>query len=364
LTIEEINMKTSIQNLRIPVRAEIPNQGVTVLAGDIGGTKTNLAMYQGTEDGLTLLKQERYPSEEYTSFIDVLKKFLRDNSNATPDAVCLGVAGPVLEGTVELTNLGWMLDVADVKKELGIERAALLNDLEVTAYGLAGLQADDFITIHPGNESSRGNMAIVAPGTGLGEAGLYWSGRSHHPFATEGGHCDFAPRTDLDIEFFTFLREKYGVVSWERVVAGPAIADIYTFLRDVKKRPEPGWLTAELEQQQDDSAVISKAAVQQKAPICIETMEHFVRYLAHESANLVLKMKAVGGLFLGGGIPPKIAPLLQQPAFMQHYMDCDRMQHLLEGIPVRIIKNDKTALIGAAWYGAYGDWLEEVGGRR
>jgi glucokinase len=259
----------------------------------------------------------------------------------------------VLNGKVDLTNLNWDIDVKEVQRAMGVDAVFLLNDLESMAYGLAGLTEEDFITIHAGNDASTGNMAINAPGTGLGQAGLYWNGENHFPFPTEGGHADFAPRTDLDFALLKFLQQEYGVVSWEKVVAGPAIVDIYRFLRDVKKMEEPLWLKEALEQESQDSAIISGAAIEQKAAICVETMELFVRYLARESSNLVLKMKATGGLFLGGGIPPKIAPLLLQKQFMEHYMDCDRMQHLLENIPIRIIKNDKTGLIGAAYYGAF-----------
>jgi glucokinase len=236
---------------------------------------------------------------------------------------------------------------------MGVQAVFLLNDLESMAYGLAGLTDEDLITIHKGNENSAGNMAINAPGTGLGQAGIYWNGEHHFPFPTEGGHADFAPRTDVDYALLKFLQKEYGVVSWEKVVAGPAIVDIYRFMRDVQKMEEPAWLKDALEQTNQDSAVISGAAIEKKAAICVETMALFVKYLARESSNLVLKMKATGGLFLGGGIPPKIAPLLLQKEFMEHYMDCDRMQHLLENIPIRIIKNDKTGLIGAAYYGAY-----------
>jgi glucokinase len=351
-------MNETIRNLRIPQRSGLGRQGITVLAGDIGGTKTNVALYRATDTTMTLLQSGRYPSDEYASCIDILKKFLSENKLATPDKICLGVAGPVLNGKVDLTNLNWIIDIAEVRKGIGVSAVSLINDLEATAYGLAGLTESDFITIHPGDESNTGNIAIIAPGTGLGEAGLYWSGEHHYPFPTEGGHADFAPRTDLDIELLKFMQQEYGVVSWEKVVAGPAIVDIYRFLRDVKKMEEPAWLKEALDAEPDklDSAVISQAAMEQKAAICIKTMELFVRYLARESSNLVLKMKATGGLFLGGGIPPKIAPLLLQKEFFEYYMDCDRMQHLLEKVPVRIIKNDKTGLIGAAWFGAYGNW--------
>jgi glucokinase len=346
----------TITNLHIPRRTGLPEKGITVLAGDVGGTKTNLALFRATDNDMKLLFQNRYPSKEYKSVIEIIQKFLSENNGAKPDRICLGVAGPVLNGKVELTNLGWDFDTNDVKSGLGINDVCLINDLEAMAYGLAELTADDFIILHQGNDSIKGNMAIVAPGTGLGEAGLYWNGKQHYPFPTEGGHCDFCPRTETDMELHDYLEKKYGVVSWERVIAGPAIYDIYEFLRDVKKMEEPAWLTEALQVEKTRSSVISKAAIENKAAICTAVMGHFVRYLGRESSNLVLKMKATGGLFLGGGIPPKIAPLLQQKSFFEHYMDCDRMEHLLEGVTIRIIKNDKTGLIGAGYYGAYGSW--------
>ncbi|THU38016.1 glucokinase [Niastella caeni] len=343
----------TIRNLHIPRRSGIKDKGVTVLAGDIGGTKTNLAFYEATETGLNMLHIGKYPSAEYASSEAIMQQFLSDNKCPAPDRICLGVAGPVLDGKVNLTNLSWDIDITEVKSAMGVDAVFLLNDLESMAYGLAGLTEQDLITLHTGDEKSTGNMAIIAPGTGLGEAGIYWNGTNHFPFPTEGGHADFSPRTDLDYALLKFLQNEYGVVSWEKVVAGPAIVDIYRFLRDVKKMEEPAWLKDALEAASQDSAVISGAAIEQKAAICVETMLLFVRYLAREASNLVLKMKATGGLFLGGGIPPKIAPLLLQKEFMEHYMDCDRMQHLLENVPIRIIKNDKTGLIGAGYYGAY-----------
>jgi glucokinase len=343
----------TIKNLHIPRRSGLGEKGITVLAGDIGGTKTNLAFYQATDGELKVLQTGRYPSADYASCITILQQFLSDKKCPTPDRICLGVAGPVLNGKVSLTNLSWDIDIQVVKREMGVESVFLLNDLEAMAYGLAGLSAEDFITVHAGKDDATGNMAINAPGTGLGQAGLFWNGQNHFPFPTEGGHADFSPRTDEDIALLKYLQKEYGVVSWEKVVAGPAIIDIYNFLRDVKRMEEPAWLKDQLEKESQDSAVISGAALEQKAAICVEAMDMFVRYLARESSNLVLKMKATGGLFLGGGIPPKIAPLILKKQFMEHYMDCDRMQHLLENVPIRIIKNDKSGLIGAAYYGAY-----------
>lgn len=341
--------------LALPRRKDVPASGITVLAGDIGGTKTNLAIFKATPGEMKLMQTARYASAEYTSLTDIIRHFLSDYDLKAPHRISLGVAGPVINGKADLTNLSWVLDEAVMAAALDAEEVVLLNDLEAMAYGLAGLKEEDFILVHPGKPGSVGNMAIIAPGTGLGEAGLYWNGKSYYPFPTEGGHCDFSPRTDLDMELCKYLQQHDTVVSWEKVAAGPAVTSIYTFLRDVKKRDEPAWLTDQLALEKDDSAVISQAALHGKAAIAVETMDMFVRYIARETSNLVLKLKATGGVFLGGGIPPKIAPLLLQQAFYRHFMDCDRMQHLLEAVPIRIIKNDKTGLIGAAYYGAYGE---------
>lgn len=325
---------------------------ITVLAGDIGGTKTNLALYRAGSGGIGEVRNAKYHSSEFKSVNDIIQAFLKTDPSVHPQRICLGVAGPVLNGKVELTNLPWNLDIRDIRSGTGVQDVSLLNDLEATAYGLAALTPDDFISIH--NASGQpGNMAIVAPGTGLGEAGLYWDGSCYHPFPTEGGHTDFSPRTELDMELYQYLHKKYGVVSWERVVAGPAIHDIYLFLLEARKAVTPAWLQ-EAFGQTDPSAVISETAIDETDAICIEAMQLFVRYLARESSNLVLKMKATGGLFLGGGIPPKIAPLLQLNTFINHFLDCDRMQQLVKQVPVRIILNDRAALLGAAYYGAYG----------
>jgi glucokinase len=349
-------MSDAIKNLRIPKRAGLPAKGIIVLAGDLGGTKTNLSFFRATDAGLEPLESKRYASDDYKSCIDVLKQFLTDTKQSAVDRICLGVAGPVLNGKVELTNIGWSLDTEEMKRELMVQKVAMINDLEATAYGLAALRPEDFISVHPGRLADNGNMAIIAPGTGLGEGGLYWSGEHHYPFPTEGGHTGFAPRTETDIALLKALQKKYGVVSYEKVVAGPAIFDIYSFLREQKQYKEPAWLAKAISDPEEAPAAISTAAIEQKDNLCVDTMEYFVRYLAHESANLVMKIKATGGLFLGGGVPPKIAPLLQHKSFYEHYLDCDRMQHLLETVPIRIIKNDKSGLLGAGYYGAYIDW--------
>lgn len=324
-----------------------------MLAGDIGGTKTNLALFTEKEGRMEQLQETSYPSRKYDKFTELIREFLQENDRLRPARICLGVAGPVMNGKVQTTNLSWEVDSGEISRETGIGSVALINDLEATAYGLAGLADDDFFTIHEGNASRLpGNAAIIAPGTGLGEAGLYWDGKAYHPFATEGGHCEFSPRSEEDLELYRYLKEKYGIVSWERIISGPGIFNIYRFLLEIKKREEPSWLGRELEQG-DPAAVISNTALEQGLPICKETMEWFVRYLACESTSLVLKLKATGGLFIGGGIPPRILAFLKEGTFYHTFLQSDRMEDLVSSVPVRVILNDKTALIGAAWYGAF-----------
>ena len=339
--------------LSFPRQSQVPAGGLKILGADVGGTKTNLALFTATPGGVEIIKEVTYQSAEFNSFNAIVSKFLSENKLPTPDRICAGVAGPVVHGKVKITNLAEEMDMEDILNVNGVKEVSLLNDLEATAYGLAALAKEDIITLHEGNVSVKGNMAIIAPGTGLGKPGYIWDGELYHPFPTEGGHCDFSPRSGLDIELHLCLQNKYGIVSWERLVAGPGIHDIYLFLRDMRKKQEPEWLTKAL-REKDPSAIISNAGMRGDDGVCVETMEIFVRYLARESSNLVLKMKATGGLYLGGGIPPKIAPLLQKEIFLNNYFDCDRMRDLLENAPVKIITKDTTALLGAAYYGAYG----------
>lgn len=320
-----------------------------LLAGDLGGTKTNLALFSAVDGELDMIREQRYASRDYANFSEIIQHFISESRDTPPQRICIGVAGPVVKGKVELTNLSRELSEDEIRQSTGISAVALINDLEATAYGLATLSPQQLTTLHRGSSEHAGNIAIIAPGTGLGMAGLYWDGTHHHPFPTEGGHTDFAPRTDLDILLLRYLQEKYEVVSWERVISGPGLYDIYQFLRDIKGMDEPAELRAVMNAG-DPSAEISKAAIEGKIPVCVKTMELFVRYLARESCNLVLKMKATGGLFLGGGIPPKIAALLETGDFYHHYMQGDRMAELLASVPIHIVNNDKSALWGAAFY--------------
>jgi glucokinase len=321
---------------------------VRILAADVGGTKTNMALYRFGAGGPTIEKEDKFASSDYHSLKDVIDAF---SVGRPADRVCAAVAGPVWHGTSYLTNLSWELDSKALSGVLGVP-VCFINDLEATAYGLAGLQAGELTTIAAGETGAEGNLAIIAPGTGLGEGGLYWDGQHYHPFPTEGGHSDFAPRNELDIELFRYLQKQFGHVSWERVVSGMGIKTLYHFLTEARGEPVPDWLAKRM-QAEDPAAVISEAALQREDPVCSEVMALFGRYLATEAASLVLKLKATGGLYIGGGIPPKILPLLQGPDWVKNFDDEGRMHVLLEKVPVRVVLNDKMALMGAAYYGAF-----------
>ena len=320
----------------------------TVLAADVGATKTNLALLKMAVNDITVLHEAHYTSTEYKNIIELIDIFIKNYP--PPDLACFGVAGPVLNGNAKLSNLMWEVNSDEISGHFGIKKFKLINDLEATAYGLAMLDEKDIELVHKGDDIAGGNAAIIAPGTGLGEAGLYYDGNYYYPFATEGGHCDFAARNQFDFELYKYLQKKYDHVSWERLICGPGIVNIYEFLRDEMRREEPKWLKEKFINN-DSAAVISECVA--KSEICKETMQIFIRYLAYESANLVLKLKATGGLFIGGGIAPQILSLFEDNLFYSSFCKSGRLNFLLEKVPVKIILNKKTALLGAAYYGAH-----------
>lgn len=320
-----------------------------VLAGDVGGTKTNLALFHFEEDSLKPVKQESFKTNEWSSFLELMESF---HSNELPaiDSICLGVAGPVIEGRVEGTNFSWELDEKEIARALKVARVSLINDMEANAYGLSVLSKKDLVEIKEG-AWKRGSAGVISPGTGLGEVGLYWDGAHYHPFASEGGHCDFSLRTELDLRLWKFLQKKYGHVSWERIVSGPGIVNIYEFLLEDKKISEPKSLKNKL-REGNPAAAISKCAKNEDFEICKETMKLFNIYLATEAAQMALKFKALGGIFIGGGILPKIMDIVDKDLFLQHFVQSDKMNTLLEKIPVNVILNEESTLFGAAFCAA------------
>ncbi|MFN4763154.1 glucokinase [Gillisia sp. Q332] len=335
--------------LAFPRQKDLKELSGHVLAADVGGTKTNLSLYQIDDGALQPIKQKSYSTKEHSSFQEIVKKFKNEDLPEI-DSLCLGVAGPVNKGVVKGTNFPWIIDEKEIRRELGIRNVEMINDMEANAFGLGALEDSDFEEIRKGAEVA-GNAVIISPGTGLGEAGLFWNGKAYHPFATEGGHSEFSPRNQFDADLWHFLHKKYGLVSWERIISGSGIYDIYQYLIHSKGIKEPTWFKERI-LHEDPAAVISAAAMEGNYPVCKETIDLFVRYLATEANQFALKTKATGGIFIGGGIVPKIIKTIDKEIFNQNFIKSDRMEHLLELMPVKAILNEKTATYGAALYGA------------
>ncbi|MDR3749974.1 MAG: glucokinase [Terracidiphilus sp.] len=319
-----------------------------ILAGDVGGTKVHLALYDFTNGKLAPTRSKQYPAKEYTGLEEIVREFL-GTEKAT--AACFGVPGPVRDGRLRLTNLPWTLDSRELSASLAIEHVFLINDLQANGYGVAELSADQIYTLNEGDPRQMGNRALIAAGTGLGEGFLVWNGRSHDPFPSEGGHVDFAPRTEDEIDLLRFLRQKYnGRISFERVVSGQGLTNVYEFLREVRGVEEPAWLAERLAEEHDPNAVITELALAAKSEICEKTMDMFVSAYGAEAGNLALKILSVGGLYVGGGIAPRILEKLKDGTFMKAFTDKGRMSQLLVNMPVRIILESGTAVLGAAAY--------------
>lgn len=261
---------------------------------------------------------------------------------------CFGVAGPVIQEKSTVTNLPWELDESKLGEALQVPRVKLLNDLEATAYGVLHLEPADFSVLQPGVKR-KGNIAVIAAGTGLGEAILYWDGERHHPLSSEGGHADFAPRTDHEIELLTYLRREFGHVSYERLLSGPGLFNIYRFLRDSGFAPEPDWLRSRL-MQGDPADVISQIGLAREHVLCARALDLFASVYGAEAGNLALKAFAVGGVYVGGGIAPKILPKLQDGTFLHAFCDKGRFAELMQTIEITVSLNPRAPLIGAAHY--------------
>jgi glucokinase len=317
-----------------------------ILAGDIGGTHARLAFFDATNGNFRLVSASVFPSREYSGLDEIVTKFV-DTSALRPEAACFGIAGPVRNGRVEASNLPWIIESKRLADELNLDRAVLINDLEANAWGIAALDPKDVVSLNQVNGPSIGNQAVIAAGTGLGEAGMYWDGTQHHVFACEGGHVDFAPNSDLEIELLRYLSARFRHVSYERVLSGPGLVNIFQFLRDTGRGDQPKWLADQMSHG-DPAAAISSAALDGTCPLCVQALDLFISVYAAEAGNLALKLMATGGVYLGGGIAPKVLSKLKAPAFLQTFVAKGRMQPLLESMPIRVIMNDKAALIGAA----------------
>ncbi|MDP9052532.1 MAG: glucokinase [Acidobacteriota bacterium] len=321
-----------------------------ILAGDVGGTKVHLALYNFEGGRLLPVRDEKFPATEFPTLDAVVNNFLRAGEREQIAAACFGCPGPVRNGRLKLTNLPWTLDQRDLAQSLSIQHIFLINDLEANGYGIPELAPASIVTLHDGDPAEVGHRGLIAAGTGLGEALLIWDGKTHRPIPSEGGHCDFAARNDREIALLQYLRKTLnGRVSWERVVSGIGIKNVYAYLRDVEKLEEPGWL-ADRMKTEDPNAVIGQCADDDSSDLCVQTMQVFASAYGAETGNIALKVLAAGGMYLGGGIAPKSLKTLRAGGFIQAFLDKGRLSPVLESIPVRVILDDTCALLGAAAY--------------
>ncbi len=318
-----------------------------ILAGDIGGTKSNLGYFTLKDNHLAPLKIKTFKSNEYSNVGSLVNEFI-EGEKLKPESACFGIACPIIEGKCSTPNLPWKIDQKELSSDIGLSKVFLINDLVATGYGVSVLPPESFHVLNPG-KSQVGNAALIAAGTGLGEAILFWNGKQWHPSPSEGGHTDFAPTNDLELEMYQYLRKKYDHVSYERVLSGSGLYNIYEYLKETGHVKEQDYIAREL-QKNDPAVVISRSALQESCPLCIKALDLFISIYGAESGNLALKAMSTGGVYLGGGIAPKILQVLKRTPFMQGFLNKGRMYNLLSDIKVQVIIEQKAALYGAAYY--------------
>jgi glucokinase len=320
-----------------------------LLAGDIGGTKTKLAVFSAETGPRVPLAEATFASADYPS-LEVLVHQFMSQVNFPIEKASFGVAGPVVAGHATITNLPWIMDEQQLQKELNVGSVHLLNDLDAIAHGIAILKPDELYTLHEGQPVAKGNIAIIAPGTGLGEAFLTWDGSRYRPHTSEGGHSSFAPANELEIDLLRYLRTRLPHVSYERVCSGKGIPNIYNFLKASGYAPEPSWLRERLAKADDITPVIVETALEKTSELTVATLNMFISILGSEAGNLALKVMSTAGVYLGGGIPPRILSFLQMHSerFLQAFRSKGRLVKLLDQMPVQVILNPSIALFGAA----------------
>jgi glucokinase len=319
-----------------------------ILAGDIGGTKTNVALFQtnGSEVG-PVIREQKFASGAYDSLEAILKEFIGETKLEISGA-CFGIAAPVIEGVAKTPNLTWTVSADSLASLLEIDRVGLINDLEATANGIPALNDAQLLTLNSGKARNDGHRALIAAGTGLGIAGIFYRDGQYIPMPSEGGHSDFAPHTPQEAELWSYLGKKFGGhVSSERVLSGPGLFNVYSFLRDTGLGEEPAWLAEEIKSG-DQTAAVSSAALGNKCELAVQALDMFVSAYGAMAGNLALMLMATGGLYIGGGIAPKIRGKLEDGTFMKAFTDKGRLSSVVANIPVHVILEDKTALIGAA----------------
>lgn len=321
-----------------------------LLAGDIGGTKTVLGIFSADAGARRPLVEKSYPSASYESLEEIAVSFLGE-VKLPIEAAVFGVAGPVIEGRAEITNLPWVMDERQLAQALGVPQAKLINDLDAIANAVPHLADDDIQTLVPGTAVPCGAIAVIAPGTGLGEGFLTWDGTRYRSHPSEGGHASFAPEDELQIGLLRYLMEKLGHVSFERVCSGIGIPNIYGYLKASGAGEEPAWLAEKLSAAADATPVIVNAGLDSTCicPLCQLTLDVFISILGGEAGNLALKVLATGGVFIGGGIPLRImARLANNPRFVNAFHGKGRVSDVLSQVPVHVIMHPRAALVGAA----------------
>lgn len=321
-----------------------------ILTGDIGGTHSRLALYQiDSPSDPKPIVETSFDSSAADGLASIISRFLQQLPTRHIDRVCIGIAGPIIDQTCETTNLPWRVSAQELSITFGHEHVWLLNDLEANAWGIEGLRDEDICHLNPGREEAKGNRSIISIGTGLGEAGIVCCGNHYRPFASEGGHTEFSPTTPLEFELQQWLAERYGHVSWERLLSGPGLENLYTFLLEHRNQQTPEWLR-EIMSSKGMAPAISHAALEKRDPLCSEALDLFLVLFGREAGNHALKLMATGGVYLGGGITPRILSRLKSGGFLSAFFDKGRMRPLMEAMPVRVILNEKVALLGAARY--------------
>ncbi len=330
------------------------NNGISIISADIRQDVTYFAQYSTANKKVSVVKETTYNTSEFSSFSEMLLKFISQFSCTNISKVAVAVPGPVIGGKSAPQRLSWTLDAEEIKAATGIGKVYLINDLEASAYGLGVNNGSSFLSIHETADFTPGNVALLSPGAGLGEAGLFWDGDCLRPFATEGGHCEFSPRTSDEVEFYHFLQKIYGIVSWESVLSTAGLFNIYRFLRDAKQQKQPDWLSQEIEAGNFTQAIIN-GALENRDRICNMTIDTFIIFLAREANSLVLKLKATGGLYLSGEIPVMLERYLTNNKFYKNFIVSDRMETVLRDIPIYLVKDQNTIINGAAMFAAFSE---------
>lgn len=338
--------------LYLPGVKNTKNENVTILGANLREDETVLAYYVSGGQGLEMKTQKKYSTKDFSSLNEIVRDFIVENALSGTERFGISVPGPVINGKSSPARLGWNLDVQDFKTEFGFQEVYMLNDQEAAAYGIGLLEDTELEDIRFGGHLENGNVAIIAPGNGLGEAGYFFDGKYLRPFATEGGHSEFSPRTNVEVEFYQFLNNLYGIVSWESVLSKSGLFNIYRFLRDVKRHPESENLAERLNKGNFVEALY-KSATEEDEMISKIALDTFLEFLAREANSLTLKLKATGGLILAGDIPQMLVNYIDKDKFYQKFKISDKMEAMLQNIPIYLVKSKSTSINGVALYTAY-----------